>query len=99
MTIETKEKITTKPFDIAEHLTTPEIMAGYLTECLEEDDLNVFLGALDDACRAKGMTDVARLTGLGRESLYKTLSKGTEPRFSTIKKIITALDLKLTVSV
>ena len=87
------------PFDIADYLDTPEIMAEFLAACLEDENPEVFIAALSTVARAKGMTEVAKKSGLGRESLYKALSPGAHPRHETIRKIVAALDLKLTVAV
>jgi len=87
------------PFDIADYLDTPEIMAEFLAACLEDENPEVFIAALSTVARAKGMTEVAKKSGLGRESLYKALSPGAHPRHETIRKIVEALDLKLTVAV
>ncbi len=87
------------PFDIADYLDTPEVMAEFLAACLEDENPQVFIAALSTVARAKGMTEVAKKSGLGRESLYKALSPGAHPRHDTIRKIIAALDLKLTVAV
>jgi probable addiction module antidote protein len=91
-----KEK--TSLWDPAEHLETEEDMAFYLEAALEEDDPAVIAAALGDIARAKGMTQIARATGLGRESLYKTLSVGGNPNFSTVLKVVKALGLHLRVS-
>ncbi len=88
-------KITTKPWDPAEHLETEEDMAAYLEAALEEGDPALVAAALGDIARAKGMTQVARDTGLGRESLYKALSASGNPEFATVMKVIAALGLKL----
>lgn len=88
-----KEK--TKIWDAAEHLKTKEDMAAYLEAALEENDSALIAAALGDIARAKGMTYIAKETGLGRESLYKTLSPEGNPEFSTILKIVNALGLKL----
>ncbi len=87
------------PFDIADYLDTPEIMTEFLAACLEDENPEVFIAALSTVARAKGMTEVAKKSGLGRESLYKALSPGAHPRHETIRKIVEALDLKLTVAV
>ena len=71
----------------------------FLTTCLEDENPDLFLSGLASAARAKGMTEVAKKSGLDRESLYKALSPGAHPRHETIRKIIAALDLKLTVAV
>lgn len=77
-----------RKWDSAEHLKTEEDMALYLEACLEE--------AGDDAAFiAKGMTQLARQTGLGRESLYKALSGEGNPSFATILKVVSALGIKL----
>jgi probable addiction module antidote protein len=91
------EKTVTTPFDIADHLRTPEEMAAYLQACLEESDGDAaFIAkALGDIARAKGMTQVARDAGLSRESLYKSLSGDCVPSFDTILKVIKAIGLKL----
>ena len=90
-------KTKTTPFDVAEHLRTPEEMAAYLEACIEEADGDAaFIAkALGDIARAKGMTQVARDAGLSRESLYKALSGERSPDFKTILKVISALGLKL----
>ncbi|ADJ29310.1 addiction module antidote protein [Nitrosococcus watsonii] len=87
----------TTPYDVAEHLRTPEEMAAYLEACLEEADGDAaFVAkALGDIVRAKGMSQVARDAGLSRESLYKALSGERSPGFDTILKVIRALGLKL----
>ena len=94
-------KVTTSPYDVAEHLLTPEEMAAYLEACIEEADGDVaFIAkALGNIARAQGMTKVARDSGLSRESLYKTLSGERSPSFDTILKVVSALGLKLSASV
>lgn len=91
------KKTTTTRFDVTEHLRTPEEMAAYLEACFEEagDDAAFIAKALGDIARAKGMTQIARDTGLSRESLYKALSGERTPGFDTILKVIQALGLKL----
>jgi probable addiction module antidote protein len=98
MTPKNIEKITPKPFDVAEHLRDEEDMALYLAAALEEGDLDSFLAALSTVARAKGMTRLAKETGLGRESLYKTLAPGAKPHFDTILKITSALGLSLEIT-
>jgi probable addiction module antidote protein len=91
------KKTATTRYDVAEHLRTPEEMAAYLEACIEEADGNpLFIAkALGDIVRAKGMTQVARDTGLSRESLYKALSGDRNPSFGTILKVTGALGLTL----
>jgi probable addiction module antidote protein len=88
----------TTPFDIAEYLSSSDMVAAYLEECLQDDDPRVFLVALGDVARARGMTDIARLTGLGRQSLYKAFNGQAEPRFDTVLKVLKALDIRLAVA-
>lgn len=82
-------------WDPAEHLETEEDMAIYLEAALEEGEPNLIAAALGDIARARGMTQLARDTGLGRESLYKALSPNGNPEFSTIMKVVQALGLRL----
>ena len=88
-------KTTTTPWDPAEHLKTKEDMVAYLEAALEEADPVLVAAALGDIARAKGMTQVARDAGLGRESLYKALSPAGNPEFATILKVVAALGLQL----
>lgn len=90
-----KKKTTTKRWDAVEYLETEEDMAAYLEAALEENDPNLVAAALGDITRAKGMTQIAKKTGLGRESLYKALSPDGNPEFSTVLKVVSALGLKL----
>ena len=94
-------KTKTSPWDVAEHLRTPKEMAAYLEACIEEADGDAaFIAkALGDIARAQGMTQVAKDSGLSRESLYKALSGERSPSFDTILKVVTALGLKLSASV
>lgn len=91
------KKTKTTRYDIAEHLRTPKEMAAYLEACLEESngDATFVAKALGDIARARGMTQVAKDTGLSRESLYKSLSGKCSPTFDTILKVMDALGLKL----
>ena len=92
---------TTAQYDVAEFLETPEEMAAYLEACIEESegDAAFIAKALGDIARAKGMTQIARKTGLSRESLYKALSGDRSPSFDTILKVVAALGLKFSASV
>ena len=89
-------KTKTYPWDAAEHLKTKEDMAAYVTCALEEGDTSLIAAALGDIARAKGMTKISKKTGLGRESLYKTLSKEGNPELATVIKVLDAVGLKLT---
>jgi probable addiction module antidote protein len=86
-----------KKWDSAEHLKTPEDMAMYLEACFEEagDDAAFIAKALGNIARAKGMSQLAHDTGLGRESLYKALSGQGNPSFATILKVTRALGIRL----
>ena len=85
----------TRPWDPAEHLETEEDIAAYLEAAFEAGDPSLVAAALGDIARAKGMAQIARDTGLGRESLYKALSPEGNPEFATIMKVVSALGLKL----
>lgn len=91
------KKTKTTPYDVAEHLRTPEEMAAYLDAWLEEapDDAAGIARALGDIARAKGMTQVAKDAGLSRESLYRALSAEGNPSFATVLKVARALGVKL----
>lgn len=86
-----------RKWDSAEYLKSDEDMALYLEACLAEagDDAAFIAKALGNIARAKGMTQLARDTGLGRESLYKALSGEGNPSFATILKVMSALGIKL----
>ena len=88
-------KTATTLWDPAEHLKTEEDMAAYLEVALEEGDAALVAAALGDIARAKGMTQVARDAGLGRESLYKALSAAGNPELGTVLKVVAALGLQL----
>mgnify|MGYP003153453807 FL=1 len=83
-------------YDVAKHLRTPEEMAAYLEAAIEESDGDaVFIAmALGDIARAKGMAELSRETGLGRESLYKALSAEGNPHLGTVLKVAKALGLQ-----
>jgi probable addiction module antidote protein len=85
-----------RKWDSAEHLKTDEDMAAYLEACLQEagDDAAFIAKALGNIAKAKGMTQLSKDTGLGRESLYKALSGQGNPSFATILKVTNALGLK-----
>jgi probable addiction module antidote protein len=90
-------KTITTPYDTAEYLKTEEDIALFFAACMEEagDDASYIAHALGEIARARGMTQLAKETGLGRESLYKALSGEGNPSFATILKVIKALGLKL----
>lgn len=91
------KKTKTVPYDVTEQLRTPEEMAAYLDAWLLEapDDASGIARALGDIARAKGMSEVARDSGLSRESLYKALSETGNPSFATVLKVARALGVQL----
>lgn len=89
---------TTTIWDPADHLTTADDVAAYLEAALQDGDPQLVAAALGDIARAKGMSQVARDAGLGRESLYKSLSSSGNPELATVLKVISALGLQLHVS-
>ncbi len=92
----TMTKIANLPtFDMAEHLTTEEDVAAYLSLVLEEDDPAELAHALGIIARARGMTEIANASGLTREALYKALRPNSQPRFDTIRRVCGALGVRL----
>ena len=87
--------IKTAPFDAADYLTDDESIAEYLTAALEDPNPEVFLVAVKGVARARGMAQLAKDTGLGRESLHKALSPGAKPRYDTVLKVVRALSITL----
>ncbi len=85
-------------FDAADYLDSEEMIAEYLTAALEDENPDVFLAAIADVAKARGMSAIAQSTGLGRESLYKALAPGAKPRYDTILKVLHGLGVKLTVT-
>ena len=92
-------KTATTPYDVAEHLRTPEEMAAYLEAAIEEadGDATFVARALGDIARSKGMSQVACDAGLSRESLYKALSGDRNPILDTVLRVVSALGMKLRV--
>jgi probable addiction module antidote protein len=82
-------------FDAAPYLDNEETIAAYLTDILEANDPGLLAAALGDIARARGMTEIARASGITREALYKALRPGTEPRFDTVSRVCTALGVRL----
>jgi len=82
-------------FDVAKYLDSNEVIAEYLSQILEDGDLDELLSAIGDIARAKGMTQIAKDTGLGRESLYKSFTAGARPRFDTIVKVLNSFGVQL----
>jgi probable addiction module antidote protein len=86
-----------KVFDASEYLDNDEVIAEYLTAAAEDPNPDVFLAALGDVAKAKGMAEIAKASGLGRESLYKALTSGAHPRFETVQAVLRALGVKLAI--
>ena len=82
-------------FDVADYLDNDEVIAEYLTAALEDADPDVFLMAVADVAKARGMSHVASETGLGRESLYKAFAPGAKPRYDTVLKVLKAVGIQL----
>lgn len=82
-------------FDAADYLDTEEVIAEYLNAALDDANPDVFLQAIADVAKARGMAQLAKDTGLGRESLYKALAPGAKPRYDTVLKLIRALGVEL----
>jgi probable addiction module antidote protein len=93
-----RKKLKTYPWDSAAYLKTGEDIANYLEAVFEDGDPALVAAALGDIARAKGMTKIAKAAGLGRESLYKALSRGGNPELATVLKVIRALGLKLKIA-
>ena len=91
-------KLRTRPYDSAEYLKTEEDVANYLEAIFEDGDPALIVHGLGVVARAKGMAKRAKKAGLGRESLYKALSKGGNPKIETVVKVVHALGLKLKVA-
>ena len=92
----TKAPLKLVAFDAARYLNDDAAIAEYMTVVLEANDPDLLLLALSDVARAKGMAQVAKDAGLGRESLYKALAPGAKPRFETVMKVARALGVKFT---
>ena len=84
-------------WDPAEHLENEDDIAAYLDAAFEDGDPNLIAAALGDVARARGMTDIARASGLGRQSLYKALSEDGHPEFATVLKVIQAMGFRVSV--
>ena len=85
----------THRFDITKHLDSDEAIAEYLNQVLEDGDTDELIAAIGHVAKAKGMSQIAQTSGLGRESLYKAFSKGSNPRFDTVMKVMSAIGVKL----
>ncbi len=95
--METDSRIKLEPFDASDYLDSEETIAEYLAAALENPDTDAFLTAVRDVAKAQGISRVAKTAGLGRESLYKALKPGAQPRFETVRKLMSALGVRLDV--
>jgi len=91
-------RIKLKEFDPSAYLDNDEIIAEYLSAALEDADPDVFLSAIGNVAKARGMSAIAERTGLGRESLYKAFAPGAKPRYDTVLKVLHSFGVKLNVS-
>ena len=87
------------PYDAAEYLRDEHMISVFLADAIASGSDEVFQHALQTAARARGMAEVAKVSGLGRESLYKALAPGAQPRFATVRKVMGALGVTMTVVV
>lgn len=85
-------------FDAVDYLSSEEIIAEYLTAAFADENPDVFLTAVTDVARARGISDLAQRTGLSRASLYKALTPGAKPRYDTIFKVLHGLGVKVTIT-
>lgn len=90
-------KTTYTTFDAAAYLDNDEVVAEYLSAAAEDSNPDVFIAALGDVAKARGIAQIAKDAGLGRESLYKALSMGSHPRFETINSVLHAMGVKFMV--
>lgn len=88
-------KTHTRPWDAADYLESEEDIVAYLEAAFDDGDPRLITAALGDIAKSKGMTKIASATGLGRESLYKTLSPDGNPGFATVLKVMQALGIRL----
>jgi probable addiction module antidote protein len=91
-------RLPTKRWDAADTLETKEDIAAYLDAVLEDGNPELLKAALGDIARAKGMTEIAKTSGLGRANLYKALSPDGNPEFATVARVLRALGLRLAIS-
>ena len=92
-----KRMIELAAFEASDYLDNEEVIAEYLGLALEDPDPDAFLVAVSDVAKARGITEVAARSGLGRESLYKALKSGARPRFETVRRLLAALDVQLAI--
>ena len=92
-----KGRVEIAPFEASDYLDNEEVVAEYLAAALDDPNPNVFLRAVADVAKARGISKVAKDAGLGRESLYKALAPGAKIRYDTLRKLMDSLGVRLTV--
>ena len=96
--MEKSNRLNLAPFDASDYLDSEEVIAEYLTVALEDPNPDAFLMAVRDVAKVRGIATIAENAGLGRESLYKALRPGAQPRFDTVRRLLDALGVKLGVT-
>ena len=99
ITLSDLEALDLEDFDPAEYITSDEAAAAYITQALETNDAAIFAAAIGDIARARGMSEIAKAAGLGRESLYKALRPNSQPRMETMTRVLGALGVRLVAEV
>jgi probable addiction module antidote protein len=94
-----KAKVEYTTFNVSDHLNNERVISEYLTLAAQDENPDLLLKALGDVAKARGMAQVAKDAGLGRESLYKALSPGAKPRYETVAAVMRALNVKIEVGV
>lgn len=89
------ENLGVQPFDLADYLQTDEDIAEYLSQVLSEGDTDELIRAVGYVAKARGMSQIAKDSGLGRASLYKAFAPGAQPRFDTVIKVMRAIGIEL----
>lgn len=82
-------------FDMAQHIQSEADIIEYLNQVLEDGDPAELAAAIGHIAKARGMTEIARSSGIKREALYKALRPNSHPRFDTIQRVCKALGVKL----
>ena len=99
ITLSDLEGLDLEDFDPAEYITSDEAAAAYITQALATNDAAIFAAAIGDIARARGMSEIAKAAGLGRESLYKALRQNSQPRMETMTRVLGALGVRLVAEV
>lgn len=89
---------TAAPLDISELLNSEEKISAYLSAVIEDNDLELLIQAIGYVAKAYGISQISKDTGLGRESLYKTFSAKTYPRFDTVIRVLNAMNLSFQIT-